>query len=490
MRRELWEPLLPEVKRLFCNTLDRCHENHDRWVRYYEQAHELKATVRKLEGRVNELETQLALKQKELEAAKRAEKRQAAPFSKGPPKANPRKPGRPEGHAGAYRPVPEQVDEVVEVPLCVCPDCQGPVTPDRTEEQFIEDLEIRRVVRRLVFESGFCSGCQRRVKSTHSTQLSQAGGAAKVQIGEQALALALELKHRLGMPYRKIVDLFAHQFGLRLTPGALVQAGRRAVRRLEPTHRSLLEALRGSSVCHADETGWKIGGRNAWLWVFTNAEHTAYVVSPGRGQEIVRDVLGDDYAGILVSDCYVAYDSLPWAKAKCLGHIIHEMAELLADKKGPARGFLREALKIFRKAMELKRKKATMGARFYQAQTTILERQLNYLLRGNFSDPDNVRLANRFRKQRPHLLRFLYHDQVEPTNNRAERAIRPAVIARKLSGCNRTEAGAHTHEVLASLAVTCRQQGLDFAQLVSSALSLDPGRPLHRFSAVARAPTP
>jgi transposase len=490
MASYLWDPLPPDVKKIFCATLDRAQKNHDLWAKYYEQTHDLKDTIAKLERRVKDLEKELVFKEKELEIARRAEKRQAAPFSKGPPKANPRRPGRPKGHPPAYRPVPDQVDETVEVPLCTCPDCHAAVTPDRREEQFLEDLEIRKVVRRLVIESGYCERCRRRVRNTHPAQLSQAGGAAKVQVGAQALALATELKHRLGIPYRKIVELFGHHFGLRLTAGGLVQAGQRLTRRLEPTHRSLLEAMRTSAVCHADETGWKIGGHNAWLWVFTNADHTVYTVSRGRGQEVVRDVLGDNYQGTLVSDCFCAYDSLPWAKAKCLGHIVHELSELLAEKKGPARQFLRESLELFRRAMALKDQKSRLKPSAYQAQATLLEKRLNGLLLRNLTEKDNLRLAKRFRKQRPHLLRFLYHDQVEPTNNRAERALRPAVIARKLSGCNRTETGAHMLEVLASLAVTCRQQGLSFRDLVVAALSVDPDRPVFRFPVLPRGPSP
>lgn len=300
------------------------------------------------------------------------------------------------------------------------------------------------------------------------------------------MALAIDLKHRLGIPYGKVVDLFQNHFGLKVTKGGLCQAGQRLADRLKPVHDSVHEALRASSVCHTDETGWKVAGRNAWLWVFTNREHTAYVISKGRGQHVVRDVLGDNYPGVLVSDCYCAYDSLPWAKAKCLGHIIHEMTELLAEKKGTARVFLRDSVQLFRKAIALKERKEDLTPSSYRAQATILEKKLNGLLLRELVDPDNVRLANRFRKQRPHLLRFLYHDDVEATNNLAERAIRPAVIARKLSGCNRTDKGARVHEVLASLAVTCRQQGISLAHLVRQAVLEPEG--LHRFRPTSRAP--
>lgn len=475
MAREWWDPLRQEVKDCFLNALNQQRKAEEQANRWYEARWELKTQVARLENKVKQLEQQLVLKRKELEAAKRAEKRQAAPFSKGPPKERPRKPGQRRGHAPAHRPRPTLIDQVVDVPLSSCPHCDHLVEADRVEEQIIEDLEIRRIVRQVRVHSGFCAHCRKRVKNSHPAQVSKAVGAAGVQIGQQALSLAADLKHRLGLPYGKIADLFQSHFGLRLSPGGLVRAGQRLKHKLEPTHSELTEQLRASGHCHVDETGWKIGGKGAWLWVFTNQAQTAYIISQGRGQDVVRRVLGDNYAGILVSDCYSAYDSLPWKKAKCLGHIIHEMSELLAEKKGAARVFLRDALAVFRRAIQLKPRKSVLKPSSYAAQATLVEKALNGLLLRQLTDEDNLRLQKRFRKQREHLLRFLYHDQVEPTNNLAERRIRPAVIARKLSGCNRTRAGATTHEVLASLAVTCQQQGIAFVDLVRSALL--PGTP-------------
>src|SRR5215218_11516873 len=96
--------------------------------------------------------------------------------------------------------------------------------------------------------------------------------------------------------------------------------------------------------------------------------------------------------------------------------------------------------------------------------------ELDRLLAVTHTDPDNARLAKRLRKQRDHLLRFLDHDAVEATNNLAEREVRPAVIARKLSAGNRTEAGAETHAVLASVLRTCRRQGKDILRSLAELL--------------------
>ena len=99
------------------------------------------------------------------------------------------------------------------------------------------------------------------------------------------------------------------------------------------------------------------------------------------------------------------------------------------------------------------------------------EQKLDRLLAGHYTNPDNLRMANRLRKHRDALFTFLKHPQVDPTNNLAERQLRPAVIVRKLPGGNRTEQGAHTHEILATLAVTVRQQGISFADVVRALLT-------------------
>ena len=98
----------------------------------------------------------------------------------------------------------------------------------------------------------------------------------------------------------------------------------------------------------------------------------------------------------------------------------------------------------------------------FAQQADALEARLDRLIdaRRRFSDPDNLRFANRLRKHRPHLLRFLYVDGLDATNNQAERMLRPAVITRKTAGCNRTDPGAEAHAILSSVLATCRQRAI------------------------------
>lgn len=127
--------------------------------------------------------------------------------------------------------------------------------------------------------------------------------------------------------------------------------------------------------------------------------------------------------------------------------------------------FSRNVARLLRKAMLLKERKEKMSALGYVIATGRIEASMDRLLSANLTDPDNRRLAKRLHRHRLHLFTFLYNDEIGATNNAAERALRPAVIARKLSGCNRTERGARTHSILASVIQTCRQQGKNFLSL-------------------------
>ena len=111
--------------------------------------------------------------------------------------------------------------------------------------------------------------------------------------------------------------------------------------------------------------------------------------------------------------------------------------------------------------MTLKARRAHYSAHGYAVACGRLEAALDRLLDRHLTDPDNARFAKTLRKQRPRLLTFLYHDAVPPTNNAAERELRPAVVVRKTGGCNRTDAGAHAHAILASVLRTCQKQGFD-----------------------------
>lgn len=176
----------------------------------------LRRRVDELEGVVEQLSEQNKQLRAQLEQAQRAGKRQAAPFSKGKLKENPKKPGRKAGHESAQRTVPDHVDSEVDAFLpCSCPACGGEVLEDGAVEQYQVDIPPKSVkTTRFRIHVGHCTCCGRRVQGRDPQQTSDAVGAAGVQLGPQALALAAMAKHELGVPYGKVQRLMEHGFGL------------------------------------------------------------------------------------------------------------------------------------------------------------------------------------------------------------------------------------------------------------------------------------
>jgi transposase len=437
--------------------------------RYERQIDALERRVGELEAQLTSRDARIADLEAQLAAAQRAAKRQATPFARRERKVDPQKPGRKRGQgrfAFRAKPTPEQVTETKTALLDGCPACGGAIQDRAPQEQFqIEIPPIQPTVTRFITERGYCPACAAQVQSVHPEQISTATGAAGVVLGPRLKAFAADLHHRLGVSYGKIASLWRELFGLPITRGGLAQADARLARKARPIYEHLVELLRQSEVVHVDETGWRIGALAAWLWVFANTEITVYEIATSRGHEVVLKILGRDFAGILVADSFRAYDAAAladWLQQKCVAHLLRNLADLLERKQGRARQFAQEIMALLREALALKAGATDLRTAEYEAAATALEERLDRLLdeRRRFTDSDNLRLAERLRKHRADILRFLYWAELDATNNLAERELRPAVVTRKTGGCNRTESGAQTHVILASVLATCHRQAL------------------------------
>lgn len=414
-----------------------------------------------------------------LEEVERTAHRQAAPFRVDEKKRKKRRkrPGRAKGHPGAYRARPEHVDEEIDVPLTACPHCGDTLTGVTAVEQFIEDIPpIRPRVTHLRTYCGECARCGE-VRSTHPLQVSTATGAAGTHLGPNALGLALELTQQHGVPRRKTCDILARSFGLSITPGGLVQAAHRMAKKVQRAYEAIVAGVRCAPAVYADETSWWVGGPKWWLWVFAHAGGTLYCVRPSRGRDVIHDIVGADFPGTLVSDCLNIYDDATACQHKCYAHHQKAIAAAIEQHPNGGKGFLRDLRNLLRAAQALKAAKPQMSPQTFADKRRALDRRAEELLAGAGVDPLEQAIANRIRKQQDHLFTFLDHDAVDATNNRAERQLRPAVIARKLSCGNRTERGARTWEILASLAATAGQCAESFRHIIANAARLPPHSP-------------
>ena len=416
------------------------------------------------------LQKQMERLQAEVEELKRSGRRQAAPFARRKLVERPKRPGRKAGQ-GQFtrreRPTHKQVDQTKKARLHGCPECGGRLRDIHQHEQYVTDIPktIRLITTRYVTYSGYCADCHKRVRSRHPEQTSQATGAAGVMVGPRAKALAADAKHRLGCSYGKVSELLNDAFGMQVSRSGWCQADQRLAEKAQPVYEELIEAMQHSSVVHADETGWRIGILSAWLWVFTNQEITVYAIRDNRSSDVVVEILGKQFQGILASDCFLAYDDKrlkDWLKQKCLSHLLKDLKEMEENKTGRAVRFAQQLTAVLQEALKLKAEKLSLDPDIFVQRAQALETQLDTLIsrQRNLKDRDNLRFARRLRKHRPHLLRFLYVDNLDATNNLAERQIRPSVIIRKTNGCNRSKGGAETHSVLTSVLVTCRQHNI------------------------------
>lgn len=415
----------------------------------------------------------------ELDAARRASARQAAPFARDTRVATPKRPGRKPGVAygrPAYRATPRHVDETYEARLpAQCPACTGALRETTVATQYQEELPVQhRVVRVFRVHIGRCRQCHRRVQGRHPLQTSDALGAAAVQLGPQAVAFAVLLNKRCGLSYGKIAALLRDRFGLTVTCGGLVQAVHRAARRAQPTYAHLAATVRGSPVVTADETSWRVDGDLQWLWAFVTPATTVYAIQPGRGLAQAAVVIGHDYRGVLVRDGWQAYRQFTHALHQtCLAHLLRTCRRLLLDY--PAQPFVRAVKATLQAALQTRARyrAGTLSAHgLAVARGQYLER-LGRLL----EQTPSRRL--RVRRFQGHLVReydaifsFLFEPTLDATNWRAEQALRPAVVTRKMcGGGNRTADGARSQEILATVLRTADQRGLDATALLTIMLT-------------------
>ena len=417
----------------------------------------------------------------DLEAAQRAAKRQAAPFSRGKPKPNPQRPGRKSGAAHgphSHRPIPDHVDEEIQVDVPEkCPDCGGPLTVERVDTQYQEEIVRRTYVRRFHIPICRCQQCAKRVQGRHPLQTSDALGAAAVQVGPEAVALGVLMNKSMGLPHADAAAILKHGFRLRMSPGGICRAIERVARKAEATWHALRKAARRSLVAHMDETSWKVDAQLRWLWAVVTEQVTFCEILPGRGFAQAKKILGAGYAGWLVHDgLRLYYKFLKAAHQSCLFHLIHRCKKMV-EASPRTSGFPLAVKQLLEQALTLRdryrEKKISLHGLW--TATGRLETKLDCLLAGQQRDRANQRLAQHLRHERPYLFTFLYCPGLEATNNVAERVMRILVMIRKNWGGNRTEKGARTQAVLTSILCTAKQQDKDlFALIVDLLRSAEP----------------
>jgi transposase len=282
-------------------------------------------------------------------------------------------------------------------------------------------------------------------------------GAAGSQVGPIAKGLAMWLHYALGLSFAKTASLLGH-LGVPVTAGAICSASQTTGTDLVPIHKAIVEQVNDSSMVVMDETGWRVGGAGAWLWVATSKQATAYNVAAGRGFDQATDLVDADFDGTLVRDGWAVYRRYENATHQtCTAHLLRRCEEMITDGPDWAKGTPRQIKDILLTGLDAR----DLPARKRRAVAVDLVERIELIAEQPQPHEANRRLVKHLANEADALFSFLYDTDIDATNWRGEQAIRPAVVNRKVWGGNRTWNGAATQSRIMSAIRTATQQGID-----------------------------
>ena len=367
-----------------------------------------------------------------------------------------KKPGRKEGQCGRGRSRPDRVDQVVDLPLKKCPHCSSRLRkPFGVRSRFVWDVPPPSCVHVTEYRVHryWCKGCKKNVEADSDLL-------PGFRLGVGVWSWVYVLHHQLNVSFDKIVWWMREVWQLPVTKSGLTQGLDGLAARLKPVYDGMVLDIRESPYSHVDETGCRVMGVNWWTWVFRTPENIVYHTAPQRSSEVPKDVLGEDYGGVVVSDNHSAYSPLPYHKQKCWVHIIRkarDYAKEFPDKEH--KKLYRNLQRIYRDIKEYHLKyhrkppPKTIRKKHYQR----FRKRIKRVASKEYESGLCSLLAEEVSKRIPEYLTCIKDPRIPPHNNPAEQALRSQVSHRKNSSTRSTKSLA-THNILQSLLNTQQQK--------------------------------
>jgi transposase len=405
------------------------------------------------------------------------------PYAK-PSTSKPRrgKPGARNGHEGHRRPVAD-ADRIARrealEPLTICPSCHGPVERARRfRKRIIEDMPEDTAIEAVEYRipRHWCPRCRKHVEPKVAAALPGA------TIGNRLVAMTTVFHYGLGLTIEQTRQILCSPHRTKISAGGLVNLWQRTAEVLLPWYEQIGQEAKNSATLHADETGWRVNGRTHWLWCFCNHANCHYIIDRSRGSPALKQFFTEAFEGVLIHDFWRPYESVLLEGAGdhqcCLAHLLRELNHvdehaLPGKPPRPAacwREFVKKLRRLLRDGIRLRKRNDFTPAK-YASRIALIDRRLAALACGEYVDADAQRLAKRLRRHQDQLFTFLDRPEASWENNRAEREIRPAVILRKNSQCNRSARGAAAQAVLMSVYRTLKLRGHDPRQTIAEALT-------------------
>lgn len=358
---------------------------------------------------------------------------------------------------------------------------------DLSEQQPLESKNVRIIedipripieleVIKVVQEKKYCSHCKK--VTTAKSEI----GLQKSDFGLNTTVTTIYLWIASGLSFPRISAILNTFFGQPISTSGLSKHVIRIAGIMTDVYAEILEDIKKSDILQADETGWRVNGKNWWLWVFGTSNSAYYTIDKSRGKDVVRRTLGKIFTGVLVVDGWGAYLSLICEQQSCMAHLLRKIRKLHAafPELQSIRQFYIKFRKILRDGERLQKGRRQLGEEVFKRRLSRLHKRLDELLK--WENPNDILtdIIKKVTRQRPRILTFVEHDGVPCHNNYAEYLIRIGVLKRKVSFGSKSAKGAQAYAVLLSVYTTCRLRNITFVDFMKSSLKqyIRTGKPM------------
>jgi transposase len=423
------------------------------------------AQIERLTRRVGELEAKLG------QPPKTPENSSLPPSQGKKPNRAERRAAKRKGRPGVFRQLAEKPDRTVVSRAAACPHCHHALAPaDQPAFHAYDHIDlppIRPVITRVHRHRGLCPACRRSFSAP-----APEGMAPGSPFGPGVRALILHLHITQAIGFERLARLMDEVFGIRISEGAIANLLARAEAPLTAAAAALAEEVRHAKVVASDETSARVQGRNWWQWVWLSSTAVCHVIVGSRAAAVVTDFLKGATPEVWVADRYAGQASHGTARQLCLAHLLRD-AQYAIDEGDDA--FAPAFKELLLRAVAIGRRRAALADSTLAQYRADLDRRLTRLLAATPTAAAGRKLARAIRKCRGDLFLFITRRDVPYTNNGSERALRPSVIFRKVTGCFRSTWGARLYAAAATVIATGRLHRRSALQAIADALA---GRPL------------
>jgi transposase len=436
-------------------------------LRQHQQITELMEAFKKLNANYEALKMKFNNNQKPPTSSKNSSQPPSKDQKSNQPKGKSRhRHGPPKGHEKHEREQVADPDKVIELRVKSCCKCYSDLNAAEGQlvrvNQITELPEAKAQVIEVRQYQTTCSEC-----GQVQVETAPQGLEMERTFGARLEATVVYYRQEQHMSYERTQLALLNLQGVEISQGGIDRIMQRVGTKAIQAAELITEAVRQSAVIHSDETGCRVKGNNWWEWVFLTATAVLHVIRFNRSEDVIREVMDGHKAEVWESDCYSAQLKAPYHQLQlCMAHQLRNLQAVVDIY--PTQTWARAMQVLFRYAIHLHHQRDQPSTNQYEDQTSRIERHCDRLLQRDLDPPEAKRLQRRYLKHRDKLFVFLYRSDVDPTNNVAERALRPSVIHRKVTGCFRSDWGAKAYAAISSVIDTAELSGIRALDAIQS----------------------